>query len=188
MFRKAIKKLVVRMKEDNLSLKEIEKNKGLIKKPFNYYNSKDFFTLVKAGEKDAERLLEANPYLAFDVDEFKMTALHWTAREGHAYLTKALLQKFRANTAAKDMYGRTALHLAVAKKQIPCIIRIFVEGGLLSCMDNEKRTVKSVAPDAYTKYLLEKLEEVKFIIRARGLKEVSVYREELEKHVKFVLD
>ena len=105
-----------------------------------------------------------------------MTALHWTAREGHAYLTKILLQKFRANTAAKDMYGRSPLHLAVAKKHIPCIIRIFIEGGLLSSVDNEKRTVKAVAPDAYTKYLLEKLEEVKFIIRARGLKDVNVYR------------
>ena len=75
-------------------------------------------------DKEAEGLLEANPYLAFDVDEFKMTELHWTAREGHAYLTKTLLQKFRANTGAKDMYGRTPLHLAVEKKQIPCIITI----------------------------------------------------------------
>ena len=74
------------------------------------------------------------------------------------------------------MYGRSPLHLAVAKKHIPCIIRIFIEGGLLSSVDNEKRTVKAVAPDAYTKYLLEKLEEVKFIIRARGLKDVNVYR------------
>jgi len=55
------------------------------------------------------------------------------------------------------MYGRTPLHMAVAKKQIPCIIRIFVEGGQLNVVDNENRTVRSVAPDAYTKYLLEKL-------------------------------
>lgn len=41
------------MKEDNLSLKEIEKNKGLVKKSFNYYNSKEFFAMVKAGDKDA---------------------------------------------------------------------------------------------------------------------------------------
>ncbi len=52
------------------------------------------------------------------------------------------------------MYGRTPLHLAVAKKQIPCIIRIFIEGGQLNSLDSEKRTVRSVAPDAYTKYLL----------------------------------
>jgi ankyrin repeat protein len=55
-----------------------------------------------------------------------MTALHWTAREGHAYLTKSLLQNFRANASAKDIYGRTPLHLAVSKKNIACIIRIFV--------------------------------------------------------------
>ena len=146
------------MKEENLSLKEIEKNKGLVKKPFNYYNSKDFFAMIKAGEQDAERLLDANPYLAFDVDDFKMTALHWTAREGHAYLTKILLQKFRANAGSKDIYGRTPLHLAVAKKHIPCIVRIFIEGGQLNATDNEKRNVRGVAPDSYTRYLLEKLE------------------------------
>lgn len=50
-FRKAIKKLVAKMKEENLSLREIEKNKGLVKKSFNYYNSKDFFGLVKTGDK-----------------------------------------------------------------------------------------------------------------------------------------
>ena len=83
-----------------------------------------------------------------------MTALHWSGREGHAYLTKILLQKFRSNTAAKDIYGRTPLHLAVSKKQIPCIVRIFVEGGQLATIDNEKRSVRAVAPDAYTKYLL----------------------------------
>lgn len=70
--------------------------------------------------------MQANPELAFDVDEFKMTALHWTAREDHPYLTKMLLQKYRANVQAKDIYGRTALHLAVARKSIPCIIRIFI--------------------------------------------------------------
>lgn len=37
------------MKEDNLSFSEIEKNKGLIKKSLNYYNSKDFFAMIKAG-------------------------------------------------------------------------------------------------------------------------------------------
>jgi hypothetical protein len=34
------------------------------------------------------------------------------------------------------MYGRTPLHLAVAKKQVSCIIRIFIEGGHLNNMDN----------------------------------------------------
>lgn len=38
------------MKEHNLSLAEIKKNKGLIKKSYNYYNSKDFFVLVKKGD------------------------------------------------------------------------------------------------------------------------------------------
>jgi len=46
------------------------------------------------------------------------------------------------------------LHLAVAKKQKSCIIRLFIEGGYLNILDNEKRTVKAVAPDSNTKYLL----------------------------------
>lgn len=77
------------------------------------------------------------------------------------------------------MYGRTALHLAVSKKNIACIIRIFVEGGQLAALDNEKKSVRSVAPDSYTKYLLEKLEEVKFIIRAKGIRGMKMYRQEL---------
>jgi len=48
-FRKALRGLTVRMREDNLSLSEINKNKGLIKKSFNYYNSKEFFAMVKKG-------------------------------------------------------------------------------------------------------------------------------------------
>ena len=38
------------MKENNLSFKEIQKNKGLIKKSYNFYNSKDFFSLIKNGQ------------------------------------------------------------------------------------------------------------------------------------------
>jgi hypothetical protein len=36
--------------------------------------------LIKKGNEEAEKLLEINPYLAFDIDELKMTPLHWTAR------------------------------------------------------------------------------------------------------------
>jgi hypothetical protein len=56
------------MKEKNLSLKEIIKNKGFIKKPHNFYNSEDFFLMAKTGDKDIEHLLESNVQLAFDVD------------------------------------------------------------------------------------------------------------------------
>lgn len=56
------------MKEKNLSLSEIIKNKGLIKKPLNFYNSTDFFLMCRSGNRNVEDLLEANPQLAFDVD------------------------------------------------------------------------------------------------------------------------
>jgi ankyrin repeat protein len=105
-----------------------------------------------------------------------MTALHITANSGYSYLTKVLLQKFRANPVAKDAEGRTPLHLAVAKRHISCMVRIFIEGGELKCLDNQKRDVFSVTPDANTKHLLEKLEEVKFIIRSKGIRDIRQYR------------
>lgn len=99
-----------------------------------------------------------------------MTGLHWAAREGHPYVCKILLQKYRANVLAKDCYGRTPLHLAVMNRNYECIIRIFIEGGTLGIMNKDKKSVRMVAPDPYTKYLLEKLEEIKFIIKSKGLK------------------
>jgi len=44
-------------------------------------------------------------------------------------------------------------------------------------MDNSKKSIRDVAPDAYTNYLLEKLEEVKFLIRAKGMKDTNSYRQ-----------
>lgn len=101
------------MKDKNLSLKEVIKNKGLIKKAHNFYNSEDFFLMARTGDKNIEGLLDNNPQLAFDIDEQQMTGLHWAAREGHAHICRILTQKFRSNTQAKDCYGRTPLHLAV---------------------------------------------------------------------------
>jgi len=67
-----------------------------------------------------------------------MTPLHWAARSGHAEIVNILTKKYRANTLAKDEYGRTPLHLAVSKKNIECAIRIFIEGGKLTSLNNAK--------------------------------------------------
>ena len=170
-----------------MSLKEIIKNKGFVKKSHNFYNSEDFFSLAKTGNKDIERLLESNMQLAFDVDEQQMTGLHWAAREGHPYTCKILLQKYRANVGARDIYGRTPLHLAVMNKNSECIIRIFIEGGQLGAMNKDKKSVRMVAPDSYTKYLLEKLEEIKFVIKTKTMKK-SEERELLEESIRNALD
>lgn len=45
-----------------------------------------------------------------------MTALHWAAKAGYTELVNILTTKYRANTLAKDIYGRSPLHFAVAKK------------------------------------------------------------------------
>lgn len=39
------------MREKNLSFKEIKKNKGLIKKTHNFYNSVDFFLMARSGDR-----------------------------------------------------------------------------------------------------------------------------------------
>lgn len=117
--------------------------------------------------------------MAFDVDDMKMTALHWSARAGFAEFVNLLTTKYRANTLAKDIYGRTPLHLAVAKKNIECIIRIFVDGGKFTSLNNAKQSVKSVAPDIYTKFLIEKLEEIRFVVKGKGIKDPNVYKSEL---------
>jgi ankyrin repeat protein len=117
--------------------------------------------------------------LAFDIDDLKMTALHWAARAGNGEHVNVLTTKYRANTLAKDSYGRTPLHLAVAKKNIECIIRIFIEGGKFTSLNEAKQSVKSVAPDVYTKFLIEKLEEIRFVIRGKGIKNEKVFKQEL---------
>lgn len=94
--------------------------------------------MIKKGDKDYLRLLEENPYLAFDIDDLKMTPLHWAARAGYAELVNILTIKYRGNPSAKDFYGRTPLHLAVARKNTECIIRIFVEGGKFTALNNAK--------------------------------------------------
>ena len=48
-FRSEVKRIANQMKEKNLSLKEVIKNKGLVKKPHNFYNSTDFFLMARAG-------------------------------------------------------------------------------------------------------------------------------------------
>ena len=67
-----------------------------------------------------------------------MTALHWAARSGYAEIVNILTTKYRANTLAKDQYGRTPLHFAVAKQHAECIIRIFIEGGKFTSLNNAK--------------------------------------------------
>jgi ankyrin repeat protein len=67
-----------------------------------------------------------------------MTALHWASRAGFAEFVSILTTKYRANVLAKDVYGRTPLHLAVAKKHTECIIRLFIEGGKLTSLNNAK--------------------------------------------------
>ena len=56
------------------------------------------------------------------------------------------------------------------------MIRIFIEGGKLTSLNNAKESVRDVAPDVYTKFLLEKLEEIKFVVKAKGFKDFNVYK------------
>lgn len=68
------------MRQKNLTLKEIIKNKGFNKQPYNYLNSIDFFQMCRSGDIGIQSLLKTQPQLAFDIDEQQMTGLHWAAR------------------------------------------------------------------------------------------------------------
>ena len=39
----------------------------------------------------------------------------------------------------------------------------------MNSLDNRKRSVRAVAPDSYIKYLLEKLEEIRFTVKAKKI-------------------
>lgn len=71
-----------------------------------------------------------------------------------------LIQQYHANFDAKDIYGRTPLHLAVANQKVECIYRLVIEGARTNLMDYKRRFIKDTAPNVYIKYVLEKLEEV----------------------------
>lgn len=45
------------MRQKNLTLKQIIKNKGIIKKSHNFYNSSDFFLMCRSGDKTVAELL-----------------------------------------------------------------------------------------------------------------------------------
>ena len=82
-------------------------------KPYQHYNSIEFFKLVKDGNlQEVELSLKETPTLAMDFDDQKMTPLHWASRQGHTEIVKLLVQKFKANVNAQDKYGRTPLYIA----------------------------------------------------------------------------
>lgn len=80
------------------------------------------------------------------------------------------------------------MHLAVENKNIECIIRIFIEGGHLNVLNKDHKTVRQVANDAYIKYLIEKLEEINFIIKTKGIKDSKERKQQLETAIRQTLD
>ncbi len=67
---------------------------------------------------------------------------------------KILTQKYNVNVNVKDKFGRTPLHHAVLNKRLACIYRLFIEGAKLNAESDNRKSVKDIAPDMYTKYVL----------------------------------
>ncbi len=84
-------------------------------------------------------------------------------------MVKTLLQIYNANPNCKDIFGRTPMHLAVNKNKMECAIRIFIEGGKLNMFTKEQKSVKDMATNQYTRFLLEKLDEIRFLVRNKGI-------------------
>lgn len=55
-------------------------------------------------------------------------------------------------------------------------------------MNKDHKTVRQVANDAYIKYLIEKLEEINFIIKTKNYTDFKKRKEELEAAIRHTLD
>jgi ankyrin repeat protein len=148
---------VKQVRHYKIDIHEMFERRVKLSKAYQYHNSREFFSLVKEGSVEVEKMLKDNPMLAYDHDEQNLTALHWAAKEGFQNIVRMLIQDFHSNFDARDCYGRTPLHVAVTHQRVECIYRLVIEGAKTNIMDYQRKFIKEVAPNVYIKYILEKL-------------------------------
>jgi len=83
-----------------------------------------------------EKLLSQNPDINATHNAGR-TVLHIAALEGSEDLLNLLLHSTDVKLNAQDEFGMTALHLAVVKKQIGCIMSLLVVGANTEIADNK---------------------------------------------------
>uniref|UniRef100_UPI00398F4AE0 ankyrin repeat domain-containing protein 16 isoform X1 n=1 Tax=Pristiophorus japonicus TaxID=55135 RepID=UPI00398F4AE0 len=91
--------------------------------------------------------------------DLKLTALHYAAKEGHAGTIETLLT-LGADVHAKDVKGRSALHMACAGQHAKCI-RVLLDAGLTEAADNSGMLARQLLKNPEALKLLEGITDTK---------------------------
>ncbi|KAL9083770.1 MAG: hypothetical protein Q9165_008380 [Trypethelium subeluteriae] len=114
-------------------------------------------------DKAVRLLLQRKVELNDQYSSWRWTALHWTAREGHAAVARVLLEK-GAEVDLQDSKGRPALHLAAAWDHEAVARLLLGKGAKVDLQDTKGRTALHWAAakghEAVTRMLLEKGAEI----------------------------
>ncbi|XP_067861251.1 ankyrin repeat domain-containing protein 16 isoform X2 [Heptranchias perlo] len=91
--------------------------------------------------------------------DLNLTALHYAAKEGHAGTVETLLT-LGADVHAKDVKGRSALHMACAGQHVKCI-RVLVDAGLTDSFDNSGMLARQLLKKPEALKVLEDVADAK---------------------------
>lgn len=94
--------------------------------PYFHPSSTEFFDVVKSGNatKMAYMISEISPYLVFEFDEFRQTALHWAVRQNHLNCVKILLES-KAIVDSLDILGRPPMYYAIKAQNLALVRLLF---------------------------------------------------------------
>ena len=94
--------------------------------PFFHPLSAEFFEVVKAG--NATNLLymisEISPYLVFEFDELKQTALHWAVKKNHLTCVRILIES-KALVDSLDILGHPPIYYAIEARNFAMVKILF---------------------------------------------------------------
>lgn len=99
-----------------IATKNLKENQQRFKEVRQKFSEKDidsFLLKIKMGETmGIYKILLNNPALVNVVDSIGRTALHWAVMRDHAETVRVLLH-FRPNLTYRDLFGHTALEIAI---------------------------------------------------------------------------
>ena len=107
-----LKKNLIFLRDNKISIEQLVKNNPINIKPFQIKESIDFLDAVKYDKfDDIENMLHANPSLLFCFDYLHQTAFHWAAKSNKIKAMKILLSYGKCVNLL-DNNQMTPLHLA----------------------------------------------------------------------------
>lgn len=106
----------------------VERGGGLLVKDSDVSLSVIFLETACNGKEDiCKRLLKNGSQLIVQESYQKYTPLHWTLRNGYNVMFRSLLD-IGADADIQDIYGRTTLHEATIRNNVPAV-RLLIERG-----------------------------------------------------------